>query len=132
VIPSFVARAQQGEALTIAGDGKQTRQFVYVEDLAQGVVLALEQAAAQRVYNLVGDEETSVREIADTVRTVVGDAPVVHGPERPADVRLGHISGARAAAELSWTASTNFVEGVRRYVDWLSTADRLSASAPQS
>jgi UDP-glucose 4-epimerase len=132
VIPSFVARAQQGEALTIAGDGKQTRQFVYVEDLAQGVVLALEQAAAQRVYNLVGDEETSVREIADTVRTVVGDAPVVHGPERPADVRLGHISAARAAAELSWTASTNFVEGVRRYVDWLSTADRLSASAPQS
>jgi UDP-glucose 4-epimerase len=80
----------------------------------------------------VGDEETSVREIADTVRTVVGDAPVVHGPERPADVRLGHISAARAAAELSWTASTNFVEGVRRYVDWLSTADRLPASAPQS
>lgn len=132
VIPSFVARAQRGDALTIAGDGNQTRQFVYVEDLAEGVVLALEQAPAQRVYNLVGDEETSVRQITETVRTVVGDVPVVHGPERPADVRLGYISGARAAAELAWTATTNFADGVRRYVDWLSIADRLPVSAPRS
>jgi UDP-glucose 4-epimerase len=129
VVPSFVTRAKQGDALTIAGDGNQTRQFVYVEDLAEGVVLALEQAPAQRVYNLVGDEETSVRQIADTVRSVVGDVPVVHGSERPADVRLGHISGARAAAELSWTATTNFADGVRRYVDWLSIADRLPVHA---
>jgi UDP-glucose 4-epimerase len=128
VIPSFVARAQQGDALTLAGDGNQTRQFVYVEDLAEGVVVALERAPAQRVYNLVGDEETSVRQIADTVRTVVGDVPVVHGPERPADVRLGHISGARAATELGWTARTNFTDGVRRYVDSLAIAERVPVS----
>jgi UDP-glucose 4-epimerase len=113
----------------IAGDGNQTRQFVYVEDLAEGIVVALERAPAQRVYNLVGDEETSVRQIADTVRNVVGNVTLVHGPERPADVRLGRISGARAAAELGWTASTNFADGVRRYVDWLSIADRLPVSA---
>jgi UDP-glucose 4-epimerase len=129
VIPSFVARAKQGDALMIAGDGNQTRQFVYVEDLAEGIVVALERAPAQRVYNLVGDEETSVRQIADTVRNVVGDVTLVHGPERPADVRLGRISGARAAAELGWTASTNFADGVCRYVDWLSIADRLPVSA---
>jgi UDP-glucose 4-epimerase len=129
VVPSFVARAQQGDALTIAGNGDQTRQFVYVEDLAEGVVLALQDGAAQRVYNLVGDEETSVRQIADTVRAIVGDVPVAHGPERPADVRLGHVSGARAAAELQWTATTSFAEGVRRYVDWLSIADRHPVSA---
>lgn len=128
VIPSFVARAQHGDALTIAGDGNQSRQFVYVEDLAEGVVLGLERSAAGRVYNLVGDEETSVRQIADTVRTVVGDVPIVHGPERPADVRLGRISGARAAAELGWSASTNFADGIRRYVDWLSIAERLPVS----
>jgi UDP-glucose 4-epimerase len=128
VVPSFVARAQQGDALTIAGNGSQTRQFVYVEDLAEGVVLALERPSARRVYNLVGDEETSVRQIADTVRTVVGDVPVVHGPERPGDVRLGRISGARAASELGWTATTKFADGVRHYVDWLAVADRLPVS----
>jgi UDP-glucose 4-epimerase len=130
VVPSFVARAQQGDALTIAGDGKQTRQFVYVEDLAEGVVLALERAPAQGIYNLVGDEETSVRQIADTVRAVVGDVPLVHGSERPADVRLGRISGARAASELGWTASTTFADGVRRYVDWLSIDQRPLSVVP--
>jgi UDP-glucose 4-epimerase len=131
VVPSFVSRAQQGDALTIAGDGNQTRQFVYVEDLAEGVVLALEHAPARRVYNLVGDEETSVQQIADTVRAVVGAVPVLHGPERPADVRLGYVSGARAAAELAWTATTDFADGVRRYVDWLSSAAQLPVAAPR-
>ena len=131
VIPTFIARAQQGEALTIAGGGNQTRQFVYVEDLAQGVVLAVEQAHTRRVYNLVGDEETSIRQIADTVRAIVGEVPIAHGPERPADVRLGHISSARAAAELGWTASTNFAEGIRRYVDWLSIVTREPVTAAQ-
>src|SRR5207253_10003476 len=44
---------------------------------------------------------------------------IVHGPERPVDVRIGHVSGERAATELGWRATTSFVDGVRAYVDWL-------------
>src|SRR4051812_9976001 len=73
VVPAFVTRALAGEALTIAGDGTQSRRFVYVEDLADGVVRALAPAAANRTYNLVGEDDVSVREIADAVRAVVGD-----------------------------------------------------------
>ena len=120
VVPSFVSRAQQGKALTIAGDGRQTRQFVYVEDLAEGVVSGLQAGAANRIFNLVGSEETSVREIADTVRKLVAEVPIVHGPERPVDVRIPTISGARAVSELGWEAETTFVAGVGRYLDWLS------------
>jgi UDP-glucose 4-epimerase len=119
VVPSFIARAQRGEALSIAGDGRQTRQFVYVVDLAHGIVNALAPEAAGRIYNLVGDEETSVREIADAVRELVAPVPIVHGPERPADVRLGRVSGARAAGELRWSAETTFGDGLRLYLDWL-------------
>ena len=119
VVPAFVARARAGRAITIAGDGRQSRQFVYVGDLADGVVAALKSAAAGRVYNLVGETSTTVREIADTVREIVGDVPIVHTPERPADLRIGHVSGVRAAAELGWHATTPFVDGVRRYVDWV-------------
>ena len=119
VVPSFVSRAQQGKALTIAGDGRQTRQFVYVEDLAAGVVAGLEPSGANGIYNLVGDEQTSVRQIADTIREVVSPVPIVHGPERPVDVHIGQISGARAAAELGWRTTTAFVDGVQRYLDWL-------------
>jgi len=119
VVPSFIARAQAGEPLTIAGDGSQSRQFVYVEDLAEGIVAALAPAGAGGVYNLVGEESVSVRRIADTVCALVGEVPIVHGPERPADLRIGIVSGARAHSELGWTAETPFAEGVRRYLDWL-------------
>jgi len=119
VVPAFVSRAQEGKALTIAGDGRQTRQFVYVEDLAAGIVAALAPEAGDRTYNLVGDEQTSVREIADTVREVVAPVPIVHGPERPADAHIAYISGARAQDELGWQPPTLFHDGVRRYVDWL-------------
>ncbi len=119
VVPSFVARAQEGKALTIAGDGRQTRQFVYVEDLAAGIVAALAPEAENRVYNLVGAEQTSVRQIADTVREVVAPVPIVHGPERPADAHIAQIAGGRATAELGWQPATPFIDGVRRYVEWL-------------
>jgi len=121
VVPAFIGRAQSGTPLTISGDGSQTRQFVYVEDLAEGTAAALAPAAAGRVYNLVGDETTSVRQIADTICEVVATVPIEHGPDRPADLRVGKISGERAAAELGWRAKTSFAEGVRLYVDWLAT-----------
>jgi UDP-glucose 4-epimerase len=120
VVPSFVSRAQEGKALSIAGDGRQTRQFVYVEDLAEGIVAGLHDEARNRTYNLVGDEETSVRQIADTVRELVAEVPIVHGPERPVDVHIARISGERAATELGWRAQTSFADGVVRYLDWLS------------
>jgi len=119
VVPSFVARAQRGEALHIAGDGTQTRQFVYVVDLAAGIVSALAPNAAGKTYNLVGTEQTSVRDIADAVRDLVGAVPLVYGPERPADVQIGRVSGARAARELGWRPTVCFDAGLRRYVEWL-------------
>ena len=119
VVPAFIAKARAGTPLTIAGDGSATRQFVYVEDLAEGMVAALEPAGAGRTYNLVGKELVSIREIADTVRELVVDVPVEHGPGRPADLEFGEASGERAAAELGWRPRTSFREGVRRYVDWL-------------
>jgi len=119
VVPSFIARARSGEPLTIAGDGSQSRQFVYVEDLARGMVAALAPAGAGGVYNLVGEESVSVRRIADTVCELVSQVPIVHGPERPADLRIGIVSGSRARAELSWNPTTGFAAGVRRYNDWL-------------
>jgi UDP-glucose 4-epimerase len=118
VVPVFVRKAMAGEPLTIAGDGRQTRRFVYVEDLAEGVARGLEPVAANRVYNLVGDEEVTVRQIADTVRDEVGDVEIVHTEGRAGDFKGAEISGRRAEEELAWKAETPFAEGVRRYVSW--------------
>ena len=128
VVPAFTAKALAGQPLTIAGDGTQSRRFVYVEDLAEGVAASLVPAAANRIYNLVGRENTSVRAIARAVRDVVGDVPIVHIEGRAGDLRGGNISGERAARELGWEPTTAFVDGVRRYVDWV-TADAGTPSA---
>ena len=126
VLPIFVNKALAGEPLTIAGDGSQSRRFVYVEDLADGVVAALAPCAAGRVYNLVGGEDVSVRDIADSVSDAVGAVEIVHTEGRAGDFAGARVSGARATAELGWTASTSFSEGVRRYVDW----HRAEGAAP--
>jgi UDP-glucose 4-epimerase len=119
VVPAFTAKALAGQPLMIAGDGTQSRRFVYVEDLAEGVVASLVPEAANRVYNLVGRENTSVRAIARAVRDVVGDVPIEHIEGRAGDLRGGNISGERAASELGWEPRTSFADGVRRYVEWV-------------
>jgi len=133
VVPAFVQRALHGQPLQIAGDGAQTRQFVWVEDLARGIVAGLLPAASGRTYNLVGEEEVSVRRIADEVRRIVAPVPLVYGPERLEDVRLGRVSAERAAAELGWSAMTTFAAGLQGYVDWLAvTSGSPVASAASS
>jgi UDP-glucose 4-epimerase len=128
VLAAFTAKALAGQPLTIAGDGTQSRRFVYVEDLADGVVASLVPDAANRVYNLVGHENTSVRAIARAVRDVVGDVPIEHVEGRAGDLHGGNISGERALLELGWEPSTSFVDGVRRYVDWVTE----SAETPRA
>lgn len=118
VVPIFVRKALADEPLTIAGDGLQYRKFVYVEDLAEGVVLALKPGAANRIYNLDGRERVSILQIAETVREAVGSAEIVHTEARPGDFSGKEVSSVRAEEELGWTASTPFAEGLRRYVEW--------------
>jgi len=118
VIPAFVNKAFKGEPLTLSGDGMQSRRFVYVEDLADGVALGLADAATNRVYNLVSDENVTIKQIAELVQEIVGNTEIVYTPARPGDLGTKIVSGERARDELGWTAATPFSEGVRRYVDW--------------
>jgi UDP-glucose 4-epimerase len=132
VVAAFVSRALRGKALEITGNGLQTRQFVYVDDLAAGVVAALDPCAVGRVYNLVGPSAVSVRAIADAVREIVRDVPIVHVAGRPGDIYRAMISGDRARRELGWEPQVPFLDGVRRYVDWLAATNGSPAAAMRS
>src|ERR1700742_3150964 len=118
VIPAFVNKALAGDPLTLAGDGLQSRKFVYVEDLADGVASGLDAAAVNRVYNLASDETVTIRQIAETIRELMGDVEIVYTPARPGDFAGKVVSARRAQRELGWTAGTSFADGVRRYIDW--------------
>ncbi|MGH2866899.1 MAG: NAD-dependent epimerase/dehydratase family protein [Solirubrobacteraceae bacterium] len=118
VVPAFVNKALAGEPLTLAGDGSQSRKFVYVEDLAEGVASGLDDVAINRVYNLASDETVTIKQIAETIKELMGDVEIVHTPARPGDFGGKIVSSDRAQRELGWTAATPFAEGVRRYIAW--------------
>jgi UDP-glucose 4-epimerase len=118
VIPAFVGRALRGEPLTLAGDGGQSRRFVYVEDLAEGVALGLADVARNRVYNLASDENVTIKQIAERVRELLGDVEIVYTPARPGDFGGKIVCSQRALRELGWSAATPFSGGVAKYVKW--------------
>ena len=118
VIPIFVRKAFQGQPLTIAGDGSQFRKFIYVEDLAEGNVLALKPIAANKTYNLDGGEPITIRQIAEAVQRVVGNVAIESIPARPGDFGGKEISSHLAKDELGWKPTIQFDEGLRRYVAW--------------
>ena len=123
VIPIFVKKALNGEPLTIAGDGSQFRKFVYVEDLADGNVLALQSIAKNKIYNLDGKEQITIKQIAETIKEIIGNVKIEFTPARPGDFSGKEISSKKAKDELGWEPRTSFKEGVRRYIEWFKSRE---------
>ncbi|NUR60919.1 MAG: NAD-dependent epimerase/dehydratase family protein [Catenulispora sp.] len=128
VVAKFVQAALAGEPITIAGEGRQTRNYVYVEDLAAAHVLALSPAAEDETFALEGTTPISVRQIADTVDGLLGPISVRQVPARAGDYAGTRISNAKAKRLLGWSPTTGFTEGVRRYIEWY----RASQAQPRS
>jgi UDP-glucose 4-epimerase len=124
VVAKFTDLSFEGKALTIAGDGSTTRSFIYVEDLADGIVAALAPEAAGRTYNLSGEEIVTILEIAEAVQENVDTCEIEHTPPRPGDFPGKVISNERALEELGWKAETSFKDGVRKYVEWVRCTTR--------
>ncbi|MEV6976255.1 NAD-dependent epimerase/dehydratase family protein [Kitasatospora sp. NPDC093806] len=118
VVARFVQAALAGRPITIAGDGRQSRNFVYVEDLADAHVRALSPAAEDQTFALEGSTAVSVRDIADTVDRLLGPVTIEHIEARTADYAGRRISAAQAKRLLGWSPRTNFADGVHRYADW--------------
>ncbi|MFC1951530.1 NAD-dependent epimerase/dehydratase family protein [Chloroflexota bacterium] len=118
VVPNFVKKALNGESLTIAGDGLQYRKFIYVEDLADGNVLALKEIAKNKIYNLEGKEKVSIRQIAETIQKILGKVEIKYVEGRPGDFSGKEIIANRAREELGWEPRVSFEEGVGRYIEW--------------
>ncbi len=125
VIPIFVRKALKGESLTIAGDGSQFRKFLYVEDLAEGNILALKSIAEDKIYNLDGAKKISIKQIADTIQKIVGNVKIEHTPARSGDFSGKEVSSELAKKELGWKPKVGFEEGVRSYIEWYKSREEM-------
>jgi len=118
VLETFVRRALAKQPLVIQGDGLQYRKFVYVEDLADGNVAALQPQAANQTYNLEGNQAVTIKEIAETVRKYIGKVEIKYEAARPGNYEGKNVSNQKAKRELGWEPKTSFDEGVRKFIEW--------------
>jgi UDP-N-acetylglucosamine/UDP-N-acetyl-alpha-D-glucosaminouronate 4-epimerase len=115
VVPRFIAAIDAGEAVPIHGDGEQSRDFTYVDNVVEANVLAAEAAEASgRVLNIATGEPRSVNALADVIGEVLGK-PVEkeYLPERTGDVRDSWADVAEARRLLGWEARVALEEGLR-------------------
>ncbi len=119
LIPIFVKKALNGQPLTVAGKGSQYRNFIYVRDLAEAHVLAMKDAGENQTYNLEGPQKVTVLEVAEGIRSVIGEhVKIEFVPERPGDFGGKVVTAEKAWKDLGWKPKVNFEEGLRTTVEW--------------
>ena len=122
VIPKFVLRTMAGARPVVFGSGLQTRDFVWVEDSARGIVCAaVSDACLGTVVNLGRGQEVSIRQLAAKILAILGrgaESPIFDR-RRPGDVERHRADIRRAGRLLSWHPTVSIDEGLRRYIDWL-------------
>jgi UDP-glucose 4-epimerase len=120
VLIRWMERISQGLPPLILGDGSQTMDFVYVEDIARANLLAARAPVTDDVFNVGSGEETNLSDLAGALLRVMGsDLPLEHGPARkvnPVPRRLADVS--RAKRFLGFEANVPLDEGLRRLVAW--------------
>jgi dTDP-glucose 4,6-dehydratase len=118
-IPLFVTNALDGEPLPLYGDGRQVRDWLFVEDHCAGIELVLLQGAAGEIYNVGGGDERENIEVAERLLELTGaDRSLLRSvPDRPGHDRRYSVDSTKLHA-LGWKPQTSFEIGLRETVSW--------------
>jgi nucleoside-diphosphate-sugar epimerase len=122
VLAQFIAAILAGEPVTIYGDGKQSRDFTYIENVVQANLLAataLAGVVSGKVYNVACGQGHSLLDTHQSLCTLMNrSGRIVYCPERRGDIRHSVADIGRAQQDLGYCLSVNFMEGLRRTVAW--------------
>jgi UDP-glucose 4-epimerase len=120
VIPRFIAALLGGKPLTVHGDGLQSRDFTYVDNVVQANLLACTAPDAPgQAFNVACGERTTLLDLVGGLAQLTGLSPVVvHTPPRSGDVAHSLADIARAHQVLGYAPAVGFAEGLRRTLAW--------------
>ena len=124
VVAAFVKRAMAGEPLEIYGDGGQTRDFIFVDDLVRSIRKAASvPGIGGQVFHIATAQETTITELATVLKRVLAQhgftgTEVRHAPPRTGDIRRNFADASKAAALLDWRPEVPLEEGLGRVVAW--------------
>jgi UDP-glucose 4-epimerase len=127
VLVRWMDRIADGQPPLILGDGSQTMDFVFVDDIARANLLAATSDATDEVVNVASGTETSLRELADALLEVMGsDLVPEHGPERSVNPVRRRLADTRKATRLlGFEAQVPLRDGLERLVRWWTTEREL-------
>jgi len=120
VVRAFMEMAERTGVLSIMGDGKQFREFMYVGDLAEGHLHALKPVAENKIYNLTGGRPITIEEIA---KEVVKHFPakIDYIPQARVEPKIKRVHNWLAENELGWVPRTTLEDGIRLCAEWWKT-----------
>lgn len=121
VVPLFIRAALEGKPIIVHGDGEQSRDFTYIDNVVQANLLSCTTpGVGGQVFNIACNSRYSVLDIANMVKKLL-DRPVTieHTPPRAGDVRHTQASIEKAQKLLGYKPTVGFEDGMRRTVDWL-------------
>jgi GDP-L-fucose synthase len=124
VIPALIRKmVESEEEVVLWGDGSPTREFLYVDDCVDGLVLAAQRYDGPEPVNLGAAREISIRELAELIADVVGyEGRIVWDTEKPNGQPRRSVDGTRARELFGFEATTSFREGLERTVVWYRSA----------
>jgi UDP-glucose 4-epimerase len=123
VVAIFCQKLLAGSPCTIYGDGGQTRDFVFVGDVARANALALESSVSGEAINIGTGVETDVNTLYRHLAEAAGSsAPAVHAPGKPGEQRRSVIDAAKAGRALGWAPQTALPRGLAQTIAWFKTS----------
>jgi UDP-glucose 4-epimerase len=127
VVAIFTERMLAGSPCAIFGDGEQSRDFVFVDDVVHAFVLALDRGDGER-FNIGTSERTTVNQLFRALAAATGyDREPVHAPERAGELRHNAVDVRKAAQQLGWKPWTTLEEGLAATLRWAASAARQTA-----
>jgi len=120
LIPLCVLNALHGDPLPVYGDGRQVRNWLYVEDFAQAIALVLEKGRPGEAYNVGGPDECENIEVVKRILSLTGqdESLIEYVTDRKGHDRRYSLSSDKIREELGWQAETHFEQGLAQTVQW--------------
>ena len=118
VVAIFVTKVLRNEEVTVYGDGNQTRDFVYVEDVAEANALALEKSARNKEFNVSTCRETSVNQLLSMIAGITNRGPKIKHGEPRREIRRCCFGYESISSQLGWKPKHALEQGLRKTVEW--------------
>ena len=122
VISIFIDQALSGEDITVHGDGEQTRDFVFIDDVVQANLNAATTDAVGEAYNVGTGESVTIRELAELIQDITDtDSDIVHTDARTGDIEHSKADISKARADLGYEPTVSLREGLEQTIEWYRT-----------